>query len=75
MLAAPPVQLVTATDIAARLGQSLRRVQWVLATRPHIRPVARAGAVRVYSTASIALVQDEIDRIDERRREVSGASR
>jgi hypothetical protein len=63
---------VTAAEIAARLGQALRRVQWVLATRHHIRPAARAGSVRIYSTAAIALVQDEIDKIDERRK---GAAR
>jgi hypothetical protein len=71
MPAAPPVSLVTAADIAARLGQPMRRVQWVLATRHHIRPVARAGVVRVYSTGAITLVQDEIDDIDRRK----GASR
>jgi hypothetical protein len=64
---ATPVSLVTAADIAARLGQPLRRVQWVLATRHHIRPAALAGVVRVYSTTAIALVQDEIDRIDRRK--------
>jgi hypothetical protein len=69
---APCVSLVTAAEIAARLGQSLRRVQWILATRHHIRPAARAGGVRVYSTSAIALVQDEIDKIDERRK---GAAR
>lgn len=67
MLAATPVQLVTAADIAARLGQPLRRVRWILATRHPIQPAARAGVVRVYSTATIALVQDEIDRIDRRK--------
>ncbi len=68
MLAASPVRLVTAAEIAARLGQPPRRVQWILATRPHIRPAARAGTVRVYSTAAIAQVQDEVDRIDMRRK-------
>jgi hypothetical protein len=58
---AAPVQLVTAKDIAARLGQPLHRVRWVLATRPHIRPAALAGRTRVYSTSTIALVQDELD--------------
>ena len=67
-----PVSLVTTADIAARLGQPLRRVQWVLATRHHIQPVALAGVVRVYSTAAMALVQDEIDRIN-RRKEASRA--
>jgi hypothetical protein len=68
MIAEPPVSLVTAAEIALRLGQPLRRVQWVLATRPHIRPAALAGTVRVYSTVAIAQVQDEIDRMDERRK-------
>lgn len=68
-----PVRLVTAAEIAARLGQPLRRVHWVLATRPHIRPAAHAATVRVYSTAAIALVQDEIDSMDDRRRAVSHA--
>jgi hypothetical protein len=72
MLASPPVQLVTAADIAARLGQPLRRVRWILATRHHIHPAARAGVVRVYSTAAIALVQNELDQID-RRKEASRA--
>jgi len=66
-----PVRLVTAADIAARLGQPPWRVRWILATRHHIRPAARAGTLRIYSTAVIALVQDEIDRIDLRRKEVS----
>jgi hypothetical protein len=67
-----PVSLVTAADIAARLGQPPRRVRWILATRHHIRPAARAGAVRVYSTTAVALVQDEIDRMATRRRGVTG---
>jgi hypothetical protein len=72
MLAESPVRLVTAADIAARLGQPPHRVSWILATRRHIRPAALAGAVRVYSTSVIALVQDELDRIDARRK---GAAR
>jgi hypothetical protein len=62
-----PVNLVTGSDIAKRLGQPVSRVRWILATRHHIRASARAGAVRVYSTAVIAQVQDEIDHIDSRR--------
>jgi hypothetical protein len=69
---ATPVSLVTAADIAARLGQPLHRVQWILATRHHIRPAALAGAVRVYSTAAVALVQDEIDHIDRRKEAARG---
>jgi len=66
-----PVRLVTAADIAARLGQPHWRIRWILATRNHIQPAAQAGTIRVYSTAAIAQVQDEIDRIDTRRKGVS----
>jgi hypothetical protein len=59
---------VTTADIAKRLGQPLSRVKWILATRHHIHPSAKAGTTRVYSTAVIALVQDEIDQMDSRRR-------
>ena len=72
MSVTPCVSLVTTAEIASRLGQPLHRVRWILATRHHIRPAARAGSVRVYSTAAIALVQDEIDKIDDRRK---GAAR
>jgi hypothetical protein len=68
-----PVRLVTAADIARRLGQPVRRVRWVLATRLHLRPTAMAGPVRVYPVATVALVQDELDRIDDRRRKAARA--
>jgi hypothetical protein len=65
-------QLVTAGDIARRLGQPLHRVLRVLATRPHIRPAARAGVLRVYSTSDVARVKDELDAIDARRSKGAG---
>ena len=68
MLTTSPVSLVTAAEIASRLGRPLRRIQWILTTRHHIRPAAKAGAVRVYSSAAVALVQDELDGIDARRK-------
>jgi hypothetical protein len=71
---APPItQLVTLGDIARRLGESLERVRRILATRPHIRPVARAGNTRVYSVSVIAQVQDEIDAIEQRRQRGASA--
>jgi hypothetical protein len=69
----PITQLVTARDIARRLGQPVRRVAWVLATRHQIRPVAWAGLTRVYSVAAVTLVQDEIDAIDDHRRKAVGS--
>jgi hypothetical protein len=72
-LLAGPVRLVTGADIARRLGQPVRRVQWVLATRLHLRPTAVAGHTRVYPVATVALVQDELDKIDARRRKGASA--
>jgi hypothetical protein len=45
----------------------LHRVVYVLATRPHIRPAARAGRLRLYQTQDIARVRYELNLIDARR--------
>jgi hypothetical protein len=39
----------------------------VLATRAHIRPVARAGNVRPYDRRAVAMVRHELNAIDARR--------
>jgi hypothetical protein len=63
----PSPQLITPGVIAARLRQPLHRVLRVLATRPHIRPEARAGTLRLYSNATVAMVLHELNAIDARR--------
>jgi hypothetical protein len=45
----------------------LHRVVYVLATRPHIRPAARAGRLRLYQNQDIARVRYELNLIDARR--------
>jgi hypothetical protein len=60
-------QLITPGVIAARLGEPLHRVVYVLATRPHIRPAARAGRLRLYQNQDIARVRYELNLIDARR--------
>jgi hypothetical protein len=59
-------QLLTTGEIAARLGQPIHRVDYVVRARG-IRPAARAGRLRVFGTEAIAQIQDAIDAADDRR--------
>ncbi|MEO0630412.1 MAG: hypothetical protein AAFY46_06755 [Planctomycetota bacterium] len=49
--------------IARDLGHPLHRVQYILNTRPHIRPAARAGRVRLYDLEAVEAIRVEIERI------------
>lgn len=60
-------QLVTIGVIARELGITVDRVDRVLRTKPHIRPRAYAGNVRLFDNEAIARVRYEINRIDARR--------
>jgi hypothetical protein len=60
-------KLLTAGVIATAVNAPLHRVLRILATRPHIRPVARAGTLRLYEREAIALVRHELGAIDARR--------
>lgn len=59
--------LLTPGRIADELGAPLQRVIYVLATRRHIPPAARAGTLRLYDRAAVALVRAELDAIGARR--------
>lgn len=63
----PVPQLITAGIIAAQLHTPLHRVLRVLATRPHIRPSARAGNLRLYDRRAVAMVRHELNAMDARR--------
>ena len=60
-------RLTTPGRIAELLGQPLKRVLYVLATRKHIVPSARAGIIRLYDSRAIAQVRHELTAIDARR--------
>ena len=63
----PEPKLITPGVIADRsLAAPLHRVQNILATRPHIRPSARAGTLRLYDRAAVAMVRHELSAIDAR---------
>ncbi len=53
--------------IARELKEPLHRVQNVLDTRPHIRPLARAGIIRLYDRQAVAQIRHELNAIDARR--------
>jgi hypothetical protein len=65
--AAPMPRLITVGVIAAKLRTPLHRVLRVLVTRPHIRPSARAGNLRLFDQRAVAMVRHELNAIDARR--------
>ena len=63
----PIPKLRTPGVLAAELGEPLHRVLHVLRSRPHVRPAARAGRLRLYDSEAAALVRHELNSIDARR--------
>ena len=61
------VQLLTPGRIADKLGVPLHRVQYILSTRRHIHPSARAGQVRIFDSVAVAQIRHELNAIDARR--------
>jgi hypothetical protein len=60
-------KLRTPGVVARELGVPISRVVYVLATRPHIRPTALAGHVRLFDLNAVAKIRHEINAIDARR--------
>lgn len=60
-------KLVTVGVIATELGVPIDRVCRILRSRPHIKPRAYAGNVRLFDNAAIAQVRHELNAIDARR--------
>ena len=63
----PIPRLRTPVVLAADLGEPLHRVLYVLRTRPHIVPSARAGRLRLYDLEAVALIRHELNAIDARQ--------
>lgn len=59
--------LFTSGRIAVELAVPLSRVLYVIATRPHIQPSARAGCLRLFDSHAVAQVRHELNAIDARR--------
>ena len=62
-----PIQLMTSGLMAEELGVPLPRISYVLSTRKHIQPSARAGIIRLYDSTAVAQVRHELNAIDARR--------
>lgn len=60
-------KLRTPGVLAAELGEPLHRILYILRSRPHIRPTARAGRLRLYDREAVALVRYELNTIDARQ--------
>ncbi len=58
---------ITPGIIAQELGEPLHRVLHVLGSRPHIKPMAKAGNIRLYRRDAFAQVRHELNAIDARR--------
>ena len=58
--------LITPGVIATQLGEPLHRVLYVLRSRRHIRPAARAGRLRLYDREAVAMVRHALNGIDAR---------
>ena len=65
----PPIvpRLRTPGSLACELGVPLHRVQYILRTRPQIRPSARAGRLRLYSREAVDQIRDALHAIDARQ--------
>ena len=60
-------RLRTPGVIATEVSAPLSRVLYVLTTRTHIQPTARAGNLRLYDRHAVALVRHELNAIDARK--------
>ncbi|HKI33596.1 MAG TPA: hypothetical protein VKA46_17205 [Gemmataceae bacterium] len=61
-------QLRTPGVIATELGASLSRVLYVLQKHSQdIKPIGRAGVLRLYDCRAVAMVRHELNAIDARR--------
>ncbi len=63
----PVARLRTPGVLAADLEVPLHRVLYILQTRDHIKPSARAGRLRLYDREALALIRHELNAIDARR--------
>lgn len=66
-LSTQPCPVNTIGQIARLLNVQPRRVAYVVATRPHIKPRATAGNARIFDNAAVAAIRHEVNAMDARR--------
>ena len=67
--------LMTLGELARKLGEPMHRVQHVVRTRSYIRPVGRAGILRLFSFDALEQVRAELVQIDAKRLRSAGGAR
>jgi len=65
---------LTSGRIADLLGVPLWRVRYIIQTRPHIQPAARAGNAWLFNKDTIAMIRHELNAMDARRCGRGGAN-
>lgn len=63
----PVPRLATVGEVAKLLRIPPSRVEYVLRSRPHIRPKATAGGARCFDDEGIAQIRHALNAIDARR--------
>lgn len=63
-------KLATVGEVAKHLNVPIHRVEYVLRTRKHIKPRARAAGARCFDGLAIAQIRDVLRGIAETRGEV-----
>ncbi len=69
-----PPRLRTVGRLAEETGASVPRIEYILRTRPHIRPSALAGHARLYDAEALAEIRYELNVIAARRAAKGGQS-
>ena len=60
-----PTRALTVGEIAARLGQSVHRIEYVIDSRG-LRPTAWAGHARIFSESDLQFIESVLHRMDDR---------
>jgi hypothetical protein len=60
-------RLWTIGVVAADLGEPSHRIAYIVRTRPHIRPSARAGRLRLFNREAVAQIRHELNAMAARR--------
>lgn len=63
----PVPKLATIGEVAKLLDCPLHRIEYVLRSRPHIRPRAVAGGARCFDDEAVAQIHHELHAIDARK--------
>lgn len=67
-----PPELNTLGKVAQHLQVPVHRVQYVLRSRPHLRPAATAGRLRLFDDQTIEQIAKELQTIDSKGATANG---